>query len=84
MPRFVALVSYESDVILTDEHDDTLTKALAEFGARKISVVLSKYIGAGDHEFVKSQTPGLQEREICVKCLKSKAKAASSCPGIQE
>lgn len=85
--KFIANVSYSTPLVvpLNDEQPDVthIKRSLEAFGATDVKITLTKYTGAGEHEFVESKDAGLN-RVICVKCLTPKSRAAEQCPGIEE
>lgn len=80
--RFDASISYDIDMVVDDEAQDILAKNLESFGARNIKVVLKPWTGAGEHEFVGSNIPGLEGRAVCIKCTKTRDDAPEKCAGI--
>jgi hypothetical protein len=60
-----------------------LEENLMALGARNIEVELLPWRGEGKHEFVGSNTPGLEAYALCIKCrgLKSEVEG-DECEGL--
>lgn len=83
MKRYTAKISYTVDVALSDDgNTQVIADNLMAFGATDITVKVAPWTGKGEHEFVGANVLGLQDRQVCLKCLCTKDKAAEKCPGI--
>lgn len=87
MKRWEANISYVADLVAEDEAPaatNRLEQQLESLGMRDITIVLTPYTGAGEHEWVSSQTPGVNYT-ICIKCMTKyvdETSAMTRCPGF--
>lgn len=87
MKRWEANISYVADLVAEDDSDSAATRLssqLESLGMRDIIITLTPYTGAGEHEWVSSQTPGVNYT-ICIKCMTKyvdETSAMTRCPGF--
>ncbi len=82
MKRYSAKFSYDLDVVADEAGQERIEANLRSFGATNIKIQFKPWTGAGAHEFVSAKIPGLEDREVCIKCLKTRETSLEHCPGI--